>query len=406
MQDLETMQFILFFAVWLLLIATAHYYVGKRTIPHCDVSVKGQRKLWGLLWVVFLIPEIPFFLLVGGIETWWNELLSWIGYVLLGAFSMSLSLIAVRDLWLVFWKFLKRLSGRPWGPRLSKSGTDYERRRLLFHSTNMGAVGLATVVSGYGVYESHRKAVVEDVSIPMDNLPMAFNGFRIVQISDIHIGPTIKRAFVERIVRQVNDLKPDLIAFTGDLVDGTVAWLRDDVAPLRELSSPYGLFFVTGNHDYYSGAGPWIKEAERIGFDPLINEHRIISRSRQSLILAGITDFTAEQFIPSQASDPAKAFKDSPPNLPRILLAHQPKSIFAAADVGCDLQLSGHTHGGQFFPWNFMVTLGQPFIAGLHKLKDTLIYVNRGIGYWGPPVRVGIPPEITVLELTHPAQNG
>jgi len=403
---MEIMQFILFFVVWLLLIVTAHYYLGKRIISHCGVSDKGQKKLWGLLWTVFLIPEIPFFLLVGGIETRWNELLSWAGYVLLGVFSMLFALIVVRDLWLIFWKILRRLAGRPWTPRLSRAGTDYERRRLLFHSTNMGAVGLATVVSGYGVYESHRKALVEEISIPLNNLPENFNGFRIVQISDIHVGPTIKRAFVDRIVRQVNDLKPDLIAFTGDLVDGTVPWLRDDVAPLRDLAAPHGLFFVTGNHDYYSGAGPWIKEAERLGFDPLINEHRLISRGEQSVILAGITDFTADQFIPSQASDPAKAFENTPPNLSRILLAHQPKSIFSAARVGCDLQLSGHTHGGQFFPWNFMVTLGQPYISGLHKFNETFIYVNRGIGYWGPPVRVGIPPEITVLKLTHSVRKG
>ncbi len=400
------MQFILFFAIWLLLIASAHYYVGKRIIPHCGASVKVQRKLWNLLWGIFLMPQVPFFILVGGIEAEWNELLSWIGYILLGIFSMSLALLAIRDIWLEFWKILKRLTGGSWTPRLSKSGTDYERRRLLFHSTNMGAIGLAAVVSGYGVYESHRKAVVENLTIPLNNLPKEFNGFRIAQISDTHVGPTIKRAFVEGIVQQVNDLKPDLIAFTGDLVDGTVPWLRDDVAPLRDLFAPHGLFFVTGNHDYYSGAGPWIKEAERLGFDTLINEHRLITREGQSLILAGITDFTAEQFIPSQASDPARAFKDSPPNLPRILLAHQPKSIFPAAKVGCDLQLSGHTHGGQFFPWNFMVTLGQPFISGLHKFNDTLIYVNRGIGYWGPPLRVGIPPEITVLELSHSAKNG
>jgi hypothetical protein len=204
---------------------------------------------------------------------------------------------------------------------------------------------------------------------------------------------------VEGIVEQLLDLQGDLIAFTGDLVDGSVPWLRDDVAPLRELEGQYGKFFITGNHEYYSGVEPWVKEATNLGFDVLLNEHRIIQRGESRIVLAGVTDYSGGDFIASHRSDPSKALEGAPEGLVRILLAHQPRSIHAAVKARVDLQISGHTHGGQFFPWNHLATLNQPYIKGLHKHESVWIYVSRGTGYWGPPLRLGIPPEITVITL-------
>jgi hypothetical protein len=275
-----------------------------------------------------------------------------------------------------------------------------DRRRFLIHSTNIGILGLAAGVSGYGFFEAHYGMQTETAVIPLAHLPANFEGFKIVQFTDTHVGPTLKRSFIEKIVTHIRNLDPDLIVFTGDLVDGSVAWLEHDVEPLKELSAPYGKFFITGNHEYYSGALPWIEHADKLGFTVLLNEHRLIQRGGEQLVLAGVTDYTAGDFIKTHVSDPVKALSGAPAGLVKILLAHQPRSIYAASAAGYDLQLSGHTHGGQFIPWNYLATLNQPYIKGLFKHENMYIYVSRGTGYWGPPIRFGIPPEITVITLT------
>lgn len=196
-----------------------------------------------------------------------------------------------------------------------------------------------------------------------------------------------------------NSLSPDLIAFTGDLVDGTVGRLSEDVTPLSRLAAPLGAYFVTGNHEYYSGARVWIEEVRRLGLIVLENEHRIVGRGKGRLLVAGVNDFHAGRFYASHASSPAKALIGAGRHHTRILLAHQPRSIFETALAGYHLQLSGHTHGGQYYPWQYLVSLNQPYVSGLHKHRDTWIYISRGTGYWGPPVRLGAPSEITDIRL-------
>jgi predicted MPP superfamily phosphohydrolase len=205
---------------------------------------------------------------------------------------------------------------------------------------------------------------------------------------------------VEDAVRAVNDLDPDLIAITGDLVDGSVARLRDDVAPLGELTAPYGTFFVTGNHEYYSGVDQWVDYLrDEFGWNVLLNEHRVVERDGARLVVAGITDFSRRNAESPHRSNPSAAVLGAPEGVAQILLAHQPMSIHAAAQAGVDVQLSGHTHGGQFFPWNLVVYMVQPYVSGLSRHENTQIYVSRGTGYWGPPLRVGAPSEITVITL-------
>jgi predicted MPP superfamily phosphohydrolase len=236
--------------------------------------------------------------------------------------------------------------------------------------------------------------------VPIADLPVSLHGFTIVQISDVHVGPTISRDYVESIVGAVNRLQADLIAVTGDLVDGSVARLREHVEPLRDLSSRHGTFFVTGNHEYYSGVTDWVDELRRLGLNVLLNEHVILRHDEASLLVAGVTDHGAHNFDESHRSDPAAAIADAPDHARvRILLAHQPRSAPAALQAGFQLQLSGHTHGGQFWPWNLFVRLQQPFTAGLHRLHDLWVYTSRGTGYWGPPKRFGAPSEITRLRL-------
>jgi predicted MPP superfamily phosphohydrolase len=248
---------------------------------------------------------------------------------------------------------------------------------------------------------------VVNIDVPIVNLPEALQGFTVAQISDIHVGPTIKTKYLQRIVTKVNGLNANLVAITGDLVDGSVKDLGHHIAPLSELISTHGTFFVTGNHEYYSGAQSWIDALRALGVQVLMNEHVLVHHSIDDqdpetalMVVAGVTDFSAHHFDEAHRSDPHKAMANAPDHAVfKLLLAHQPRSAQAAADAGFDLQLSGHTHGGQFWPWNHFVPLQQPFTAGLHKLQELWVYTSRGTGYWGPPKRFGAPSEITHLRL-------
>jgi predicted MPP superfamily phosphohydrolase len=267
-------------------------------------------------------------------------------------------------------------------------------------------VALAALATLVGLLNARRRARVVDVEVKLPNLPSSLHGFTIAQISDVHVGPTIKRRYVEAIVDAVNSLKADVIALTGDLVDGSVKDLSSHTAPFGRLSARHGTFFVTGNHEYYSGEPAWTAEFQRLGMRVLMNEHVVLTHQGSRVVLAGVADYSAHHFNPNQRSDPHRAIKDAPPDAgARILLAHQPRSAAAAAAAGFDLQLSGHTHGGQFWPWNHFVRLQQPFTAGLHRLNDLWVYISRGTGYWGPPKRLGAPSEITRLRLVPASQT-
>ncbi|HZY17292.1 MAG TPA: metallophosphoesterase [Ramlibacter sp.] len=259
---------------------------------------------------------------------------------------------------------------------------------------------LALALTLLGLLNTRRTARVKRVDIPIANLPQALHGFTIAQITDLHVGPTIRGRYIQRIVDRVNQLQADAVAITGDIVDGPVSELGPHVAPLSGLRSRHGTFFVTGNHEYYAGAGPWLAEVRRLGIRVLLNEHVVIEQGGARLVLAGVPDFTAHHFDASHQSDPAAALAGAPPDAgARVLLAHQPRSATAAEQAGFDLQISGHTHGGQFLPWVFFVRFQQPFTAGLHRMGRLWVYVSRGTGYWGPPKRLGAPSEITRLRL-------
>jgi predicted MPP superfamily phosphohydrolase len=374
-------------------------YINMRLLSTLDVP-SGWRTAGRICLVaMFVIPVLSMFLF-RSMERW-GFAWAWVVYVGLGFLSLVLTSLVIRDFaWLGMKGFtvVTSLVSPSTEPLL-----DASRRRFLLQASNLAVLGVAGSLTAYGVYQARRKPGIVNLTIPIPRLPGSFEGFRIVQITDIHAGLTVKRDWIEAIARQTQELNPDLIAFTGDLADGSVAYLREHVAPLAELTAPSGRFFVTGNHEYYSGAEPWVKEAERMGYRVLINEHEVISRNGASIVLAGVTDYSGGTFIPQHASDPKRAIANAPADAVKILLAHQPRSLYAALPLGFDLQLSGHTHGGQFFPWNLLATIGQPYIAGLHKHGDTWVYVSRGTGYWGPPVRLAARSEITVITLTNKA---
>jgi predicted MPP superfamily phosphohydrolase len=272
--------------------------------------------------------------------------------------------------------------------------------------TAQAVVALAAVVTLVGFAGARRRARIVAVEVPIANLPPQLEGFSIAQISDVHVGSQIKRKYVDAIVDAVNSLGADLIAVTGDLVDGSVKDLSPHIEPLGRLRARYGAYVVTGNHEYYSGEPAWTAEFRRLGLRVLLNEHVVVRHGGAPLVLAGVTDFSAHHFNPAQRSDPVAALSGAPLDAAvKILLAHQPRSAAAAANAGFDLQLSGHTHGGQFWPWNLFVRLQQPFTAGLHRLNHLWVYISRGTGYWGPPNRFGAPSEITLLRLVSAARS-
>src|ERR1700735_5509459 len=309
---------------------------------------------------------------------------AWVGLTAMGFFSSLFVFTLLRDVVLLgAHLFLSSVQAQLWVER----------------SAQMTLL-LALFVTLAGMIIARRRPGIVEIKIPVVDLPRALHGFSIAQISDVHVGPTIKRGFVEGIVRLVNDLKVDLIAVTGDLVDGSVQQLPAHAAPLAGLTARHGAYFVTGNHEYYSGERAWTEEIRRLGLRVLKNEHVVLKHDGASLILAGVTDYSAHHFDPAQRSDPAAALHGAPTDAgARVLLAHQPSSAMAAANAGFAVEISGHTHGGQFWPWNLFVHFFQPFSSGLHRLKNLWIYVSRGTGYWGPPNRFGVPSEITRIRL-------
>ncbi|MFE6663185.1 metallophosphoesterase [Streptomyces sp. NPDC057697] len=271
---------------------------------------------------------------------------------------------------------------------------DAPTRRIFVARAVGGAAavaGLGTV--GYGTYGVLRGPRVKRITVPLAKLPRSAHGFRIAVVSDIHLGPILGRAHTQRIVDTINRTQPDLVAVVGDLVDGTVADLGPAAEPLARLRSRQGSFFVTGNHEYYSGAAEWVDQVRELGLHPLENARVEIG----SFDLAGVNDVAGES--EGQGPDFARALGDRDRTRASVLLAHQPVVIHDAVAHGVDLQLSGHTHGGQLWPGNYLADLANPTGAGLDRYGDTQLYVSRGAGAWGPPVRVGAPSDITVVEL-------
>ncbi|MFB9505846.1 metallophosphoesterase [Streptomyces aurantiacus] len=267
-------------------------------------------------------------------------------------------------------------------------------RRLFVSRVVGGAAAVAAVGTvGYGTYGVLNGPKVKRVTVPLAKLPRSAHGYRIAVVSDIHLGPVLGRGFAQKVVDTINSTQPDLIAVVGDLVDGSVKDLGPAAAPLAQLTARHGSFFVTGNHEYFSGAEEWVERVRELGLRPLENARTELAH----FDLAGVNDVAGED--EGQGPDFAKALGDRDRSRTCVLLAHQPVQIHDAVDHGVDLQLSGHTHGGQLWPGNFIADLANPTLAGLERYGDTQLYVSRGAGAWGPPTRVGAPSDITVVEL-------
>ena len=372
-----------------------HVYVWKRLIK--DTTTRG-RIGWILTAVLVALMTLLFATLIlprvfGMPRSSW---FAWPGFIWFGLLVyLFLALLVLEPVRLALRGWTKR---KP-APAAESQEPQAMNRRMFLARAGVVAAGASSVgLVGVGMANTLGPPDLLQVPVRLRRLDPAFNGFRIAVVSDIHLGPLTGRAHTERIVRMINEAQPDLVAIVGDLVDGTVEELGSAVEPLRDLVSREGTFFVTGNHEYFvDDTTAWLRELERLGVRPLRNENTAIRRGAAAFGLAGVNDVAGERRSDGPDFDLALSGLDSAK--PTILLAHQPVQVAEAAARGVDLQLSGHTHGGQMWPFHYIVRAVQPSLAGLSTVDNTQLYVTRGAGFWGPPVRVGAPPDITVLSL-------
>ncbi len=375
------MRFLVFISLVTAVLGLAAFYLGTRLILASDWATGHAETVW-LALAAFVLLQLMGPLLYRVFPDRLNLMLvvHWITYTALGVFTCFFFYAVAGDIVAGVWNAL-------FGPRLAH-GAEF---------TAVASIALITIVVGFAQVATGPR--VYEVDVPLRDLPPAFDGFRIVQVTDLHLGPTSGRRFAEKVVRIANRLDADLIALTGDFVDGTVSSLAGALQPLASLKAREGLYCVLGNHEYYWGAPGWINEYRRLGWRVLLNEHVVIVRDADKLVLAGVTDYTAGGMLRGFESDPHKAIEGAPEQAVSVLLAHHPESFREAERAGFDLQLSGHTHGGQFFPFSVLVRMTHRYIKGLHRWKRLWIYVSRGTGYWGPPLRFGVPGEITRIHL-------
>ena len=372
-------------AVWIAL----HAYMGRRLLR--GVDGKLRRWGWGAMATLALMPVFAF--VIGRVATGpWMRPVQWVSFLLMGVGSLLFFGVLAIDLVRLGEKLTRRFRG-------PDAEIDPARRGFLAKTANLAIVGGTGSITGVGVVQARQMPQLVEVEVPIDGLPGALHGYTIAQISDVHVGPTIRGSFLEAVVEEVNGLGADMIAVTGDLIDGYVEDLAPEVASLGKLDARDGVYFVTGNHEYYWDGPAWCRHVAGLGLTVLNNEHLVIERDGATILLAGVTDHSAGGQVEGHGSDPHAARKGAPDCDLDILLAHQPRSVFEADKAGFDLQISGHTHGGQYFPMNIMARLAQPYLAGLERHGSTWIYVSRGTAYWGPPLRVAAPHEITLLRL-------
>lgn len=384
----------LFLLITVAIVLLLGAFTGGRLVSALGLSGFATLWVWIPLLTLLLAPPLALVTRRSGAAAL-AEGLAAPGWLVLGWASIAVILLLATDLLrLLLWggQGVGRLMGLD-------ASLDPARREFLVRGLQLGAFAASAALTGWGWFQARAFTRTVEVDVPVAGLHPDLEGLRIVQFSDLHIGSLVKRADVEAVAEQLHLLDGDLLVFTGDLADGLPERLASDAAPLATPQGRLGKFFITGNHEYYSDPLGWMRQAEKLGFTVLTDEHRLIEIGGARLLLAGVPDISAPRFVAAHASSPLKALAGAPPADFRLLLAHQPRSIFEAEKAGFDLVLSGHTHGGQYHPWTWAADRVNPYLAGLNRHGRSWIYVSRGTGFWGPPIRIGAPPEITVLTL-------
>jgi predicted MPP superfamily phosphohydrolase len=384
-----------FGAVVLIVMLVLHGYLWWRLVRGTTARGPVRRALTALTVVLAVLPALAIGLR-GTLPLTRAAPLDWVAYSWLGlAFYLFLTLLALEPVRLL-------IRGITRSPAHEGPG-NLPRRVFLARGLAVTAGAVALGTAGTGAYIANAPPVVRRVPITLPRLDPALDGLRIVTFSDAHLSATYGGRRFERLVEIVNGQRPDVVAIVGDLVDGSVDELREDVAPLADLVSEQGVFFVTGNHEYFVDTRAWLRHLPTLGVEVLHNERVPIRRGAAAFDLAGIDDRTAASSgVPGQGADLDAALDGRDDSTPAVLLAHQPVMVEQARAAGVDLQLSGHTHAGQLWPFDYVIRLDQPAVQGWSRHGDTQLYVTAGAGYWGPPMRVGATPEVTVVELRAP----
>ena len=384
--------FIIFFSTVTIIVLSIHYYLWLRLIR--DTGLSGLYKNIGTYSLIAFTLSFPIALLADRIlPLKYSFPLLWLSYLWLGVMMLLFFLLFSIDMIkIVIYIFQKLVMA---GEEIANP----ERREFVSGLIASAATTIVLISSGIGVKNYYSNAVVKKINVSLKGLPEAFKGFKIVQISDLHLGQMMTKKTLEQIVDQVNSLKPDLIAITGDLADGSTAKLLNEANPLKNLKAEKGIYFVTGNHEYYSGVKNWTLAIDKMGIKVLNNENIKIRREDDYFYLAGVTDHEGKNFGREHASDFKKTLSGLENGKKKILLAHQPIAVQKASEYEADLVLAGHTHGGQIWPFNYFVYLQQPYLKGFYDYNGTKLYVNQGTGCWGPPVRLGSKNEITQIIL-------
>jgi uncharacterized protein len=380
---------LIFLAILILLLTTIHLYLWQRLVR----DVTGRQR-WRRLGGIGLLGAMALILVTVMLQPAPSRALSvvlwWTGYLWLGVMFYLLLALLVLELPVLAARLVLRRRGNP----------DQARRRLLRQGAAIVAGAAAVGISGYGVSRAYRPPRVTRLVVPLARLDRRADGLRVAVVADIHVSPIWGAGRVERVVEIVNSLDADLIAVVGDMTSAEVGEVRSAAAPLRAMRSRYGAFFVTGNHEYYNGYEEWIEAADELGLRVLRNERLEIVHRGGAIDLAGVNDREGSGY--GDPPDYRAALADRDPSRPVVLMAHQPVQVHQAARYGVDLQVSGHTHGGQVYPFDYLVRIEQPVVSGLSEVDGTLVYVTNGAGFWGPPMRVGADPDVTLLELRAP----
>lgn len=393
----------LFLVVAFAVLGTMHYYLWARLVRDTALGQPWRRMATVfLILAVVAIPAAVFMARLAG-----SSLIRAIPVVIyswLGAALILVSAALAADL-LRWFGALATWVASLWS-HSSNLPVDPDRRLFLARAVAGSTLLVGSTASAFAVRSALAPPEVSEVSVKLERLPPALAGFTIAQLSDLHVSPTTRRQTVERAVETTNALRPDLIAITGDLVDAGVPELRKTVASLRNLQARYGVYFVTGNHEYYAGAGPWLAELQRLGIQVLRNQRVRIGDADPggaSFDLAGVDDWSVGRVRGERWVNLDQALAERDPDRSLVLLAHQPRGLDQAVRAGVELQVSGHTHGGQIFPFSLLVAAVYPYVKGLHRHSvgeaQGQVFVSRGTGYWGPPMRLGNPPEIARIVL-------
>lgn len=390
----------IFLAVAVGIVVSIHLYLWLRLVRGTGTDRRWRLAGAGALAAAGTVMMAT--LLAEPLAYWLDGVLAWAGFLWLGLMFYLLVVLAALELpvWAAG-RLLRRAAAPPAAAPPHPDPPDPGRRILLRRTAAIAAGFAAAGISGYGVSRAYRPPRVTRLRVPLARLDRRADGLRIAVVADLHVGPLYGAGQVERVVEVVNRLDADLVAVVGDMVSGEVGAVRTSAAPLRRLRSRYGAFFVTGNHEYYTGHEEWIDAADDLGLRVLRNERVEISHRGGAIDLAGVNDREGERY--GDPPDYQAALGDRDPSRPVVLLAHQPVQARRAAAYGVDLQLSGHTHGGQVYPFDFLVRLDQPVVSGLTEVDGTLVYVTNGAGFWGPPMRVGADPDVTLVELRAPS---